>query len=253
MHAPYGYLHGLGIAAGFMLLVCLAAADAQVPVAPDARASEAAKPAAMAQMLSLRDAFVKAAAGSGMACPIPPPAITLTDIPSYGNYDPDTNSLQTPIWELLKPEERALFYRLARQPSGGDPDESAARREFEIGARRWVFIHEMGHWWQACRKVNDGRKPYAFEYEADRIAAAYWRETDPEVARHMQPIFHGLMEHAPNPVPSGKDTAAYFNDNYEKLGPTPAYIWFQSQMCDRAFAEKPPPSFLQTLRETGHP
>jgi hypothetical protein len=69
----------------------------------------------------------------------------------------------------------------------------------------------------------------------------------------MAPKFQGLMDRAPNPVPAGQDTTAYFNDNYEKLGPTPAYIWFQMQMCVKVFAETPAPTFLQTLRETGKP
>ena len=232
-----------------VLFLFATVSGAQAPAPADAKAIEVAKTAALPELAARRDAFVKATEASGLACAIAPPKLALTDIASYGNYEPETNTLQTPIWELLKPEERQIFFRLA----GPDADEAAARREFETGAHHWVFIHEMGHWWQACRKVNDGRKPYAFEYEADRIDAAYWRDADPTVDTHMAPKFQGLMDRAPNPVPAGQDTAAYFNDNYEKLGPTPAYIWFQSQMCVKVFEETPAPTFLQTLWETGKP
>jgi hypothetical protein len=233
----------------FLFSALVAAAHSQPAASYDDKAIEAAKAAKLPDLLALRDAFVNATSVSGLPCAVAPPKLVLEDVPSYGSYNPETNTLRTGVWELLQPQERAIFYRLA----GKDATEVAARQEYEIGAHHWVYIHELGHWWQACRKVNDGRKPYAFEYEADRIAAAFWHQYDPAIAQHMAAVFSGLVDHAPNPVPAGQDTAAYFNDNYEKLGPTPAYIWFQSQMCVTAFAEKPSPSFVQTLRETGTP
>jgi hypothetical protein len=244
------------IAATLVLFVSLCAATGtQAPTAYDAKVIEAAKASARVELTDRLDAFVKATAASGLPCAIASPKLVIEDVPSYGSYDPDTNTLRSSLWELLQPEERGIFFRMAAaaQGSGSEPGEAAARREFETGVHHWVFVHELGHWWQACRKVNDGRKPYAFEYEADRIAAAYWHEHDPAVAHHMDEGFQVIVAHSPNPVPPGQETAKYFNDNYEQLGPTPAYIWFQSQMCVTAFAEKPAPSFVQTLREAGHP
>jgi hypothetical protein len=233
------------VVGGLLLFGGIVGAQAQVP--SDAKKAEAANPAMLAELTARRDAFVKATAASGLPCEIAPPELVLMDTPSYGNYEPEKNTLRTPLWEMLKPEEKRIFFRLA----GPKASEAAAKHEFEIGAHHWVFIHEMGHWWQACRKVNDGRKPYSFEYEADRIDAAYWRDADPTVDEHMRAKFQGLVDGAPNPVPVGQEPEAYFNENYERLGPTPAYIWFQSQMCVKVFAEMPPPSFMQTLRETG--
>ncbi len=231
------------------LLACFNAPLLSQTAPANTAAIESAKAAALSRQTVLRDAFIAAAGASNLPCPIPPPTIVITDIPSFGNYNPETNTLQTSIWEILQDREKAIFFRIA----GPNSEESAARREFETGAHHWVFIHEMGHWWQACRKVNDDRKPYAFEYEADRIDAAYWRLTDPAIDEHMRATFQGLVDHAPNPLPPGQNEASYFNDNYQKLGPTPAYIWFQSRMCVKAFAENPAPTFVQTLRETGHP
>jgi hypothetical protein len=230
-------------------LVLPIAVTAQPSPAADAKAVEAAKTEKLPELLTLRDAFVKETAASGLPCAVDPPKLVLEDVPSFGSYDPETNTLRTGVWEILNPEEKAIFFRLA----GNGSTEAAARKEYETGAHHWVFIHELGHWWQACRKVNDGRKPYAFESEADRIAAAYWRLHDPTIAKHMYAVFSGLVDHAPSPVPAGQEPAKYFNDNYEQLGPTPAYIWFQSKMCVTAFAEKPAPTFLQTLQETGKP
>jgi len=231
-------------------VVCVAS-GAQVPVSYDAATIEKARAAAMAELTERRDDFVKATAASGLPCVIAPPKLTIEDVPSYGSYDPDTNGLRSSLWELLQPEERGIFFRMAAKSTGKEPNETTARREFETGVHHWVFVHELGHWWQACRRVNDGRKPYSFEYEADRIAAAYWREHDPAVARHMDEGFGFIVQSMPNPVPAGLDAEKYFNENYETLGPMPAYVWFQSQMCVRAFAESPKPTFVQALRETG--
>jgi len=227
------------------------ASGAQAPSVYDAATVEKARTAAMLELTERRDEFVRATAASGLSCAIAPPKLTIEDVPSYGSYDPETNGLRSSLWELLKPEERGLFFRMAAKSTGKEPNETTARHEFETGVHHWVFVHELGHWWQACRKVNDSRKPYSFEYEADRIAAAYWREHDPAVAQHMEEGFGFLVESMPNPVPTGLDEGKYFNENYEKLGPTPAYVWFQSEMCVRAFAEKPKPTFAQTLKETG--
>jgi hypothetical protein len=51
-------------------------------------------------------------------------------------------------------------------------------------------------------------------------------------------------------VPAGASVEPFFNDHYQELGPTPGYLWFQSQMCLKAFDEKPAPSLKQVLTET---
>jgi hypothetical protein len=197
-------------------------------------------------MTKLRDDFVKATADVGFTCPIAPPTISVVDIPSYGNYDPQTNTLETPAWEQLSEAERGRFFRLL----GPGTTEAAAREEFETGAHHWVFIHEMGHWWQACRGVVDRGKHYAIEFGANRIAAAYWKDHDPQVVAHQRAVFEGILKRHPNPVGDAQNIEAYFDANYEKLGPTPAYIWFQARMCVAALDEQPLPSFAQALKQT---
>jgi hypothetical protein len=248
----------------FLMIACLClcfapgtTAKAQAPAAHGYDAAEiaAAKAAVFSELTARRDAFIKATEASGLTCAVAPPKLVVEDVPSYGSYNPETNTFRTSLWELLRPEERGLFFRMADAANKThDSDEVAARREFETGVHHWVFIHELGHWWQACRKVNgDERQPWAIEYEADRIAAAYWRQADAAVADHMDEGFQVIVAHTPNPVPAGKEPEKYFDDNYQRLGPTPAYVWFQSEMCVKAFAEKPKPTFLQTLKEAGHP
>ncbi len=195
-----------------------------------------------AQLTTLRDAFAQEARAAGLPCSIPLPALVLHHIPSYGNYDPETNTLTTPDWSQLTAPEAALFFRIAGP--GATPE--AARQEFETDAHHWIFVHELGHWTQTCRHLR--LEPYALELGANRIAAAYWRIHDPALPTHMHAVFAGVVDHTPNPTPAGQPVEAYFNTNYEQLGPTPAYIWYQSHMCLTALDETPAPTFAQLVQ-----
>lgn len=200
----------------------------------------------LAKVTALRDAFIGKIHEAGLTCPIAPPTIVVDHIPSFGRYDDESNTLHTSDWYLLNDEEHALFFRLA----GPGSDEAAAHRNFENGVHRWVFSHEMGHWWQACRKAIEGRPPYEVEYGANRLALAYWRETSPQFAERTTAMFQGLVTNLPNPVPAGQPVEKYFNDNYQALGPTPSYRWFQSRMIVTASEEKPAPTFAQAVAST---
>jgi hypothetical protein len=237
----------------FQARMCLAA-FAETPMPSFARALKetgaAAESAGVAEtrvkMTALRDAFVKATVDEGFTCPIAPPTIEVVDVPSFGNYEPEINTLKTGAWEQMPKAERGIFYQLA----GPGASEEAVRAEFETDAHQWIFVHEMGHWWQACRGVVDHGDHYAIESGANRIAAAYWRERDATIVPHMRAAFDMVLSHAPNPVPAGQTVEAYFNANYETLGPSPAYPWFQSRMCVTVIDERPMPTFAQALKET---
>ncbi len=201
----------------------------------------------LVKMTALRDAFVKATVDAGFTCPIAPPKIVVEDVPSFGQYNPETNSLRTGAWEQMSQRERGIFYQLA----GPGASEAAVRAEFELDAHQWIFVHEMGHWWQACRGAVDMGKHYAQEAGANRIAAAYWRGRDATVVAHMRAAFQSVLDHAPNPVPAGQEVEPYFDANYQKLGPSPVYPWFQSKMCVTVIDERPVPTFVEVLNETG--
>lgn len=199
------------------------------------------------QMTALRDAFVQTVKDAGFTCSLAVPPITVEDVPSFGSYDPETNTLRTSAWSLLKPEESQMFYHFM----GPNATEEIARKEFEDGVHHWVIVHELGHWFQACRGITEKTaKPYAIEFGADRIAAAYWNERDPGVITHQRPVFEAILHSFANPVPEGASIEPFFNDHYQELGPTPGYLWFQSRMCLTAFNEKPTPSLKRVLAET---
>jgi len=232
------------------LLIALLSAGALVAASMQTSAqTKAADPhsaeqaATLAKATTVRDAFVARIHADGFSCPIPVPTILVEDVPSFGQYDEKTNIIRTSDWTLLNPEERALFFRLA----GPRAKEEDVHRTFEQAAHGWIFIHELGHWWQACRSVTSDTRPYQVEYGADRISLAYWREAGPATVDTMIPIFKNVLANAPNPVPAGQNIEAYFNKHYQDLGPSPAYPWFQSRMNVAAYDEKPVPTFAQAL------
>jgi len=197
----------------------------------------------LAKATAVRDAFVARIHANGFSCPIPVPTILVEDIPSFGQYDEKTNIIRTSDWALLNPGEKAFIARLA--PPGAS--EGEIRTTFERVAHGWIFIHELGHWWQACRNVSFNASHYQVEYGADVISLAYWREVDPSIVDTMIPLCRTVLANAPNPVPPGEDVEPYFDKHYQELGPSPAYPWFQSRMNTTAYDEKPALTFAESL------
>ena len=72
------------------LLACFNAPLLSQTAPANTAAIESAKAAALSRQTVLRDAFIAAAGASNLPCPIPPPTIVITDIPSFGNYNPKT-------------------------------------------------------------------------------------------------------------------------------------------------------------------
>ncbi|HTB98173.1 MAG TPA: hypothetical protein VK716_14270 [Terracidiphilus sp.] len=228
----------------FVASCCAIAGVAQATAGAKSSVPEAVISATRTQVESVRDEFVQATSAAGQRCSIAKPKIVVADVASLGSYDPETNTLTTPAWEQLTDKERGVFYHAL----GPETPEAAARLEFETAAHHWILIHEMGHWWQACRGARKGNGHYAIELGADRIAAAYWQERDMQLIAHQRAVFVNIVNNFPSPVPAGQNSETYFNANYDKLGPTPAYFWFQAQMCIQALEEQPAPTFSETLR-----
>jgi hypothetical protein len=238
---------GAGVLRRLMMVAVIGVGMAGHGVCQNATAAESKEVAeTRAQVTALRDAFVKATVAAGFSCAIAPPTIVVEDVPSFGQYNTAKNTLRTSSWEQMSKREKGIFYQLA----GPGANEETVRAEFETDAHHWILVHEMGHWWQACRGVVANGKNYAQESGANRIAAAYWRERDATVVTHMRAAFQMVLDHAPNPVPAGRDVETYFDANYETLGPSPAYPWFQSRMCVTVIDETPVMSFADVLKAT---
>jgi hypothetical protein len=221
-------------------------------IAP-AQSSEATAPAAppvvvpngnvMAQLSTLRDNFISTIKSSGFQPSLPPPTILLDNPPSYGDFEEGANELHISVWSALTKEQQGRFERLSELLNNG----KSAEQTFDESVHHWIFVHELGHWWQACQHEISANH-YSVEYGANRIAAAYWRQTDPNFMSRVESRMTKVIGTLQSPLPEGVAKETYFNANYDRLGPTPDYIWFQYTMVLSVQRERPPPSFAQTLR-----
>jgi len=170
-------------AAVFVFVMIPASASAQA--APPLK--NASPDEVMAQVVALRDSFVNQIKAAGFQPSLPPPTIILDNPPSYGSYQHAKNVVHVAVWDALAPEQQAGFAGLFGQGQTGE-------RAFDEIVHHWVFTHELGHWWQACQdKIGKGH--YFEEYNASRIAAAYWRLKDANFM-DMTANSSGAREHA---------------------------------------------------------
>ena len=210
-------------------------------------ANAASDEAAMAKLTALRDAFIEQIKAEGFQPSLPPPEIVLDNPPSFGRYEGGKNILHIAVWTAMGPEDQARFTRIAGILSPGKTGE----QEFEDAVHRWLFIHELSHWWQAGQH-KAGATHYSFEYGTDRIAAAYWRSKDPAFMENTAKRMAAIRSIMNDPVPPAQSQEDFFNKNYRDLSST-NYRWFQYTMVLNAQAEKPSPSFKQTLQNPIYP
>ena len=198
-----------------------------------------------AQLTALRDSFVDAIKAAGFKPTLDPPQIALDNPPSFGRYDDGSNLLHIAAWSELGPDGEARFVRL--KAILHDPRSPEAI--FDDSVNHWIFVHELGHWWQACQhKDESAAGRYALEYGANRIAAAYWRMKDPAYMQQRAEHSRALYNLVPNPIPADQSKQKYFDENFARIVGTPAYTWFQSGMIVDVSAENPLPTFKQALQ-----
>lgn len=194
----------------------------------------------------LQSNFVNEIKSFGYKPRLQPPQIVIDNPRSFGNYDDSLNILHSSEWMAQPNEAKAFFNALAKPLGGGETGEDV----FNKAAHKWIFIHEMGHWWRTSQKMDT--LPYDEETAANRIAIAYWREHDPEFMNFMMRIFQNVVNTLPNPVPAGQSERDYFNKNYNALPGGDAYSWYQSEMIVNAYKEKPVLSFKQAVTNAGY-
>jgi hypothetical protein len=201
--------------------------------------------AVRAQLTALRDSFVDAIKAAGYKPSLDPPQIVVDNPSAFGRYDNASNVLHIAAWSELGPDGEGRFVRL--KSILNDPRSPEAI--FDDSVNHWIFVHEMGHWWQACLHNDESASGhYDLEYGANRIAAAYWRAKDPAYMQRRTEHFRAIYSLVPNPIPDGQSKQKYFDENFARIVGTPAYSWFQSGMVVDVSAENPLPSFKQTLQ-----
>lgn len=197
----------------------------------------------MASLIALRDQFIAKIEALGYHPRLNAPQVVMDNPPSFGNYDDSTNTLHTSDWKTLPDEDKQLFVRSGKRYGYSGED------YFESSAHRWIFIHELGHWWRACQRQETDS--YSSEMAADRIDIAYWREADTAYSAFSRQRFENYLKTIPNPVPPGQDKQKYLNENYGKL-PVPVYIWYQATTIVDGYNETPIATFKETIVRSGN-
>src|SRR5579864_3886028 len=90
-----------------MIPVCAGAQNA-----PTSSTNASSDKAVSAQLVALRDSFVKRIKAEGFEPSLPAPIIILNNEPSYGAYDRGKNIVYVAVWEALEPDQRAQFANL---------------------------------------------------------------------------------------------------------------------------------------------
>ncbi|MBS0378370.1 MAG: hypothetical protein JSS29_07790 [Proteobacteria bacterium] len=222
-------------------------AAAAAPASAGAAEKATPPPKVQRELEQRRDQFLRRIAEEGYH-PCPPPRITLADTPSFGNYRPESNEIVVASWQTLTSEERQDFAQMAKEIGG----RATAVSVFEGGTYRWVFMHELGHWWQACVKQT---RPSSYEEEngANRIALAFWREQDPHFAAGIVHGFEALVRAVPSPVPAGSTPQQYLDAHFTELAKGDTYTWFQAESIASLAHEEPPPSLHKALSQPLYP
>jgi hypothetical protein len=200
----------------------------------------------MQELNATRDDYVGKIKKLGYAPRLKVPQIILDNPRSFGNYDDSLNVLHTCNWNTLPPEAKSFFYGFAQQLGQGLTGE----KFFRLVVYKWIFIHELSHWWRACQQQK--ALPYEEEKAANRLDAAYWHEKEPDFYKFMLLVFNNVVNNTPSPVPAGEPKEKYLNDNYQKLPGGTAYSWYQSIMIVEV-SKEPFETFKQAVELAGKP
>jgi hypothetical protein len=229
------------------VLACLVGLPGLLCIPAVAEEGGTSDPEIMARLTHVRDAFTRRADQEGYRL-CPAPAIVLADPAWFGRFDPDHNTVQVATWSRLVPEQRQRFEALAEH-LGGHP---SAQATFEDGAYGWVFVHELAHWWQTCRKLTRPGS-YGAEDGANRIALAFWREQDTTFTERMLDDFRYLQAAIPTPVPGDIPKQQYLDDHFLAVAQSRGYSWYQADMTLELATESPAPSFHKALSQPLYP
>jgi hypothetical protein len=246
MHMPHG-LVVQGLRGAWLAVASLLLSTGLQAAPPPAAAAGDSDAAVLAGLTQLRDAFIRRIGEEGYS-PCPAPRVELADPPSFAHYLPERNTVSVAAWSQLTGAEKQGFEEMARNMGG----EASARTLFENGTNRWLFVHELGHWWQNCRHASRAQA-YAAENGANRIALAFWREHDPRYAIGVVHGYRALLTAMPSPLPAGQAAPGYFDAHFATMTPGDTYTWFEAKMIAELAEENPLPSFHKSLSQPLYP
>ena len=148
------------------------------------------------KLVVLRDDYIAKIKAEGFKPKLEAPLIVLDNPRSFGNYD-DHNIIHISEWNTLPAEGKKAFDGFTQLLGHGITSEQF----FNMAVYKWIFIHELSHWWRDCQKQK--ADPYDDEKDANRLASAYWNDQDSIFYKQMLVVFNGVVNNTPSPVPTG--------------------------------------------------
>ncbi len=198
---------------------------------------------AVAQAQPVVDAFYTAVVACGRK-PMFKPIVKLATSPGATRYDPPERAVVIVPYDILDPGRRAAMERFA---SIGTLGLSGHEQYVEV-FNTLLIAHELGHWVQEVSRRP--LKRWQAEYEANRMMVAFWRDNPGAVSSELR-LANFVAQRLPVPelAPTASSESEYFNTNIAAIEADPSrYSLYQKKMTRLAMAEKPKPSFCQTVK-----
>lgn len=189
---------------------------------------------------AIRDDFAVKVARCGRSWPKSPEMIADTR-PAMIFFNEKRISIHYPIWSDLPAETRSSLAAAAADA----PRRPTPEAHFAAVFQRFLIAHELGHYLE----ILGGRKLswWESEYQANRVAVAYWRlkDGDRAVLRQLKDYWTHESKR-PSPAPAGADLPAFFNRS--TFDPA-TYGWWQAEMTRRAWQARRSTSFCALVKD----
>ncbi|WP_422080982.1 hypothetical protein [Ulvibacterium sp.] len=152
--------------------------------------------------------------------------------PSLIFYNENTKTVNLPLWEQLKPEQKNFFYEVAG-------NEESGKTAFGLFFNGFYLSHELGHTFQ--HQVQ-GSLPQSYdsEYFANTIAILWWRKRMKEVElKQCYEYAKKMWSQLPNPVPKEMSIQKFFTENFEVGSQSPySYGYMQFHQFIQIYEDK---------------
>src|ERR1700753_4299404 len=104
----------------------------------------------LVKLTALRDDYTSKIKALGYSFRLKVPEIVMNNPRSFGNYDDSTNVIQTSNCKTTPKEIQDFFGQLAAGMGKG----ISGQEFFELAVHRWIYVHELSHWWRACQNIT---------------------------------------------------------------------------------------------------
>lgn len=148
-------------------------------------------------------------------------------------YYPRTRTVRIASWGTLPPPIQGFLNDWAAHQGSGFSGQALFERLFN----GFLIGHELGHWLEHQSGRMAATDYYQGELDANRIAIAFAIHAQGRDAAQAYVEDFSYLSTLPDPVPTGVDPRAWFNQNYDRISTADplAYNWFQGRLMREAW------------------